>query len=226
MKKSIIALALLSSAALAAEIPTTTDIIDPTQTTGNGTVSWNTTSSGVSSSLSTWAFTFTVTENFSSTGTTTILSMTSTTNAQGSTIASGLGVKYDYDNTALTLSRANGTVLDSTNLLSVTSGATYTLAYDASTYTVYLGSSDGNYITYTFDSSSTVTTTLTSTVLRQWTNGGNVSTTITSVADLSSVSGDSAAFASYVTTGSVPEPATATLGLLALGALALRRRRA
>ncbi|MFM5883691.1 PEP-CTERM sorting domain-containing protein [Methanobrevibacter gottschalkii] len=224
MKKSIIALALLSSAALADEIPTTTDITDPTQTSGNGTVSWNTTE--VSSSLTTWAFSFTVSVNSSSTGTTTILSMTSGTNGNGDTIASGLGVKYDYTNTALTLSRANGTVLDSTNLLAVTSGATYTLAYDASTYTVYLGSSDGNYITYTFDASSTVTTTLTSTVLRHWTNGGNVSTTITSVADLSSVEGDSAAFASYVTTGSVPEPATATLGLLALGALALRRRRA
>ncbi len=32
--------------------------------------------------------------------------------------------------------------------------------------------------------------------------------------------------ATYVTTAAVPEPATATLGLLALGALALRRRRA
>ncbi|MCD7799329.1 MAG: PEP-CTERM sorting domain-containing protein [Akkermansiaceae bacterium] len=235
MKKSIIALALLSSAALAAEIPTTTDITDPTQTTGNGTVSWDTTSSGVSSTLTTWAFTFTMSVSSSAssaTGTTTILSLTTSTNGNGDTIASGLGVKYDYTNTALTLSRANGTVLDSTNLLAVTDGATYTLAYDASTYTVYLGSSDsGNYITYDLSSlissGTNVITTLTSGTLHQWTNGGNVSTTITSVADLSSVSGDSAAFASYVTTaGSVPEPATATLGLLALGALALRRRRA
>ncbi|MCD8071247.1 MAG: PEP-CTERM sorting domain-containing protein, partial [Akkermansiaceae bacterium] len=198
----------------------TTDITDPTQTTGNGTVSWDTTE--VDSPLTTWAFTFTVSVSSSAssaTGTTTILSM-----ASASTGASGLGVRYGYDNTKLVIGDGNSTL--SSSSIDVTEGATYTLAYDASTYTVYLGSSDGNYITYTFDSSSTVTTTLTSTVLRQWTNGGNVSTTITSVADLSSVSGDSAAFASYVTTGSVPEPATATLGLLALGALALRRRRA
>ncbi|MCD7798097.1 MAG: PEP-CTERM sorting domain-containing protein [Akkermansiaceae bacterium] len=231
MKKSIIALALLSSAALAAEIPTTTDITDPTQTTGNGTVSWDTTSSGVSSTLTTWAFTFTMSVSSSAssaTGTTTILSLTTSTNGNGDTIASGLGVKYDYTNTALTLSRANGTVLDSTNLLAVTDGATYTLAYDASTYTVYLGSSEGEYITYTFSSSPTTTVTLTSGSdgLHQWTNNATVVTTITSVADLTSIKGDSAAFASYVTTGSVPEPATATLGLLALGALALRRRRA
>ncbi len=229
MKKSIIALALLSSAALAAEIPTTTEITNYTQTSGNGPASWNTTE--VSSPLTTWAFTFTVSVNSSSTGTATILSMTTSTNTNGDTIASGLGVKYDYTNTALTLSRLNGNVLDPANLLSVTPGATYTLAYDASTYTVYLGNSDsGEYITYDFtsliSSGTNVNTTLTSGTLRQWTNSGSVSTTITSVANLSSVSGDSAAFVSYVTTGSVPEPATATLGLLALGALALRRRRA
>ncbi len=221
MKKSIIALALLSSAALADEIPTTTNITYYTGTS-NGTVSWDTTE--VSSTLdSSWAFTFTVTENpsaSSATGTTAILSM-----ASGSTGgAAGLGVRYDYDNTKLTFGGATSTL--GSGSIAVTSGATYTLAYDASTYTVYLGSSDGNYITYTFDSSPTTTVTLTSGVLRQWTNGNHVATTITSVADLSSVSGDSAAFASYVTTGSVPEPATATLGLLALGALALRRRRA
>ncbi len=219
MKKSIIALALLSSAALAAEIPATTNITNYTGTT-NGTASWNTTSSGVSSSLTTWAFTFTVSVTATDSSSKPLISMTAANSG-----ASGLSVvSTDGSYTTLTIGSGNSTLSDSS--IAVTSGATYTLAYDASTYTVYLGSSDGNYITYTFDSSSTVTTTLISDVLRQWTNGNHVSTTITSVADLSSVSGDSAAFASYVTTAAVPEPATATLGLLALGALALRRRRA
>ncbi|MCD8070454.1 MAG: PEP-CTERM sorting domain-containing protein [Akkermansiaceae bacterium] len=218
MKKSIIALALLSSAALAAEIPTTTNITNYTGTT-NGTASW--TDSEVSSPLYTWALTFTVTVKTADSSSKPLISMTAANSG-----ASGLSV-VSTDGSYTTLAIGNdATTTLSDSSIAVTDGATYTLAYDASTYTVYLGSSDGNYITYTFDSSSTVTTTLTSTVLRQWTNGGNVSTTITSVADLSSVSGDSAAFASYVTTGSVPEPATATLGLLALGALALRRRRA
>ncbi len=221
MKKSIIALALLSSAALADEIPSTTDITDATQTTGNGTVSWNTTE--VDSPLTTWAFTFTVDSSTTTSANKPLISMgTNGNNAVGLSVIT-------TDNNYATLSIGNGTELLSGSI-KVTEGATYTLAYDASTYTVYLGSSDGNYITYTFESSSDVTTTLTSGTLQQWTNtvsgAGTVSTTITSVADLSSVSGDSAAFASYVTTGSVPEPATATLGLLALGALALRRRRA
>ncbi len=227
MKKSIIALALLSSAALADEIPTTTDITDPTQTSGNGTVSWNTTE--VSSPLTTWAFTFTVDSSTATSANKPLISMgTNGSNAVGLSV-----VSTDGSYTTLAIGSGNGTL--SSGSIAVTSGATYTLAYDASTYTVYLGSSDGNYITYTFDSSSTVTTTLTSgeetststsSGLRQWSNSGTVVTTITSVADLSSVEGNSAAFASYVTTGSVPEPATATLGLLALGALALRRRRA
>ncbi len=227
MKKSIIALALLSSAALADEIPSTTDITDATQTTGNGTVSWNTTE--VSSSLTTWAFTFTVDSSTTTSANKPLISMgTNGSNAVGLSV-----VSTDGSYTELSIGSGNSTL--SSSSLTVTSGATYTLAYDASTYTVYLGSSNGNYITYTFESEPTITVTLTSgegasasssTGLRQWTNGGHVSTTITSVADLSSVSGDSAAFASYVTTGSVPEPATATLGLLALGALALRRRRA
>ncbi len=222
MKKSIIALALLSSAALADEIPSTTDITDATQTTGNGTVSWNTTE--VSSSLTTWAFTFTVDSSTTTSANKPLISMgTNGSNAVGLSV-----VSTDGSYTELSIGSGNSTL--SSSSLTVTSGATYTLAYDASTYTVYLGSSDGNYITYTFDPSSEVTTTLTSGTLQQWTNtvsgAGTVSTTITSVANLTSVSGDSAAFASYVTTGSVPEPATATLGLLALGALALRRRRA
>ncbi|MCC8021471.1 MAG: PEP-CTERM sorting domain-containing protein [Akkermansia sp.] len=221
MKKSIIALALLSSAALAAEIPTTTNITNYTGTT-NGTVSWDTTSSGVLSSLDTWAFTFTVTVKTADSSSKPLISMTAANSG-----ASGLSV-VSSDGTYTKLAIGNdATTTLSDSSIDVTEGATYTLAYDASTYTVYLGSSDsGEYITYDLGSSTTVITTLTSGTLHQWTNGGSVSTTITSVADLSSVSGDSAAFASYVTTGSVPEPATATLGLLALGALALRRRRA
>ncbi len=218
MKKSIIALALLSSAALAAEIPTTTEITNYTGTT-NGPASWDTTSSGVSSPLDSWALTFTVDSSTTTSANKPLISMTASGGG-----ASGLSV-ITTDNNYATLSIGNGTELLSGSI-DVTEGATYTLAYDASTYTVYLGSSEGEYITYTFSSSPTTTVTLTSGVLHQWTNTATVVTTITSVADLSSVSGDSAAFASYVTTGSVPEPATATLGLLALGALALRRRRA
>ncbi|MCD8070765.1 MAG: PEP-CTERM sorting domain-containing protein [Akkermansiaceae bacterium] len=45
-------------------------------------------------------------------------------------------------------------------------------------------------------------------------------------ADLATYWSGTAVDATYVTTAAVPEPATATLGLLALGALALRRRRA
>ncbi len=45
-------------------------------------------------------------------------------------------------------------------------------------------------------------------------------------ADLATYWSGIAVDATYVTTAAVPEPATATLGLLALGALALRRRRA
>ncbi|MCD7799559.1 MAG: hypothetical protein LUG84_09210, partial [Akkermansiaceae bacterium] len=60
MKKSIIALALLSSAALAAEIPTTTDVTYYTGDT-NGTVNWTPSLSGDDpDSLDSWAFTFTV----------------------------------------------------------------------------------------------------------------------------------------------------------------------
>ncbi|MCD8070031.1 MAG: PEP-CTERM sorting domain-containing protein [Akkermansiaceae bacterium] len=222
MKKSIIALALLSSAALAAEIPSTTEITNYTETTGNGTASWNTTE--VDSPLDSWAFSFTVTVNSTTTGSKPLISMgTNGSNASGLSVVS-------TDGTYTTLTIGSGNSALSSSSLTVSSGATYTLAYDASTYTVYLGSSSGDYITYTFESAPTTTVTLTSGTdssgLRQWTNTGTVATTITSVADLSSVSGNSAAFASYVTTGAVPEPATATLGLLALGALALRRRRA
>ncbi|MCC8021844.1 MAG: PEP-CTERM sorting domain-containing protein [Akkermansia sp.] len=55
-------------------------------------------------------------------------------------------------------------------------------------------------------------------------SGGNF--TRTYGADLATYWSGMAVDATYVTTAAVPEPATATLGLLALGALALRRRRA
>ncbi|MCD7798357.1 MAG: hypothetical protein LUG84_02975, partial [Akkermansiaceae bacterium] len=130
MKKSIIALALLSSAALAAEIPTTTDITNYTEATGHGTVSWTPSLSGDDpDSLSTWAFSFTVTVNSTTTGSKALISMTS-----ASTGASGLSV-VSSDGTYTKLAIGSAGAPQGSGTIEVTDGATYTLAYDASTYT-------------------------------------------------------------------------------------------
>ncbi len=182
-------------------------------TSSNGTITWDTTA--VDGTLTNFALTFSLDTN-SDNSEHTFIAM------GGGSGASGLSVSVDVNAgqpTVLILTTNNMGWITTTPVPTVewTAGQVYTLAVlDNKAYlwqgeeiptdlpTTYLDLSLSN-----FDG---LTTTLTSGTSKCWTNGGKNQVTIGTVTDISALS--------------VPEPAMASLSLLGLAALMMRRRRA
>ncbi|MCD7798307.1 MAG: PEP-CTERM sorting domain-containing protein [Akkermansiaceae bacterium] len=214
MKKTLIALACLSSCALAGTYTYTADSFGDAGTynarsltltetlTCDGTVNWSI--SG----------TFTVgTETANEWGT---ALLASTTNPFDDFYSNGFQFYLNSSNTfLLKFNNASGDDYAITQS-DIVSGDTvsYTLAYaaDTSKLTVTLEFTDAE--------TSEVTT---QTVAKTMSSDASISALSTSVVGLE---GWTLGDITVTVTSAVPEPATATLGLLALGALALRRRRA
>ncbi len=200
--------------------------IDSTLTSGNTSISF-----ADSTTLTSWAITFTLN---STTRTNDGGGVIITTTSSGTGGASGLGVSHVVSSGEHTLVLTNGSYSTSNTLgtssLSWSSGSStnqYVLAYNNANSTLYLSNlTTGTYIYYDC-SSLTTTVSLVSGNVKQWTNGAVELSTISTIADLSSIESNTTAFVSYITTGTVPEPSS--FGLLAgLGALAFvasRRRR-
>ena len=138
-------------------------------------------------------------------------------------------------NGSITLGEAsnNKTLLDSEKSITFAAGDVITMAYyDGKLYLGNTNETRQNYFEVT--PTTGMTTTLVSGTPRVWTNGQTTpvgKATIYSLENLTIPSGEKLDMATLMTTGVaqtmqlVPEPTTATLSLLALAGLAVRRRR-
>ncbi len=113
------------------------------------------------------------------------------------------------------------TIEDTSSLTSLDLSYTNSSSYSCTIYLVYQlnGEWERDYITLSQGETATLTVDLSNASLTSSTVYAAVSVTGTASYRTGTIS-------LTATSGAVPEPATATLGLLALGALALRRRRA
>lgn len=119
--------------------------------------------------------------------------------------------------------------------LSADSPVTLRFAFDAESDVAYLYNvGTGKYITATGLTGSYDFVSVSSTVTGMgdidgkamfWTDSGASAYKLLGVTDMSAIAGDNASFVSYLQTKTIPEPATATLSLLALAGLTARRRR-
>ncbi len=222
MKKTLIALACLSSCALAGTYTYTADSFSSTGA-GNNASSLTLTETLTCDGTVNWTISGTFTVGSTASNQYGVALLASTTNPFADTYSGGFQF-YLANGTEQTTNKDKFQVkLNNTNKNTyaitqsdITSGDTvsYTLAYaaDTSTLTVTLEFTDAE--------TSAVTT-------------RSAATTMSSDASISALSTSAAGLEGWTfgditvtVTSAVPEPATATLGLLALGALALRRRRA
>lgn len=152
----------------------------------------------------------------------------------------GLGVYVWYNSTGVTIAKDAGHLSGAEEILFPGNNkdnlpVTLRLAYDGVSDTVYLYCDETQALTSvnvaaTDDNGEAVHYNLKgatlgggqdqSGVATFWTDSGANHFTVISVTDMSSVAGDEKAFVRYI-----PEPAAATLSLLALAALSARRRR-
>ncbi|MCD7799418.1 MAG: PEP-CTERM sorting domain-containing protein [Akkermansiaceae bacterium] len=206
MKKTLVILLAAASSVFAAETSAffNDTLTNQSLTSGNASIYWDT--NEVESTLSSWTLTFTIT-SFSEGGHDILYTVYDATGATSSLVV------YVDSSYALTLATATGNVTTGLSVISAdtvtaAAGTEYTLSYDAATATASLSDSTSTYSVQV--TSEDIVTTLTSGTPRVWTSSRKIQVSLGTVSD----------------TAAVPEPATATLGLLALGALALRRRRA
>ncbi len=200
----------------------------------NKTMTWTTSGAdAIGSPVSSYMLTFTFDGFGNSTKKDGAMFTVSRNNSGGSI---GLGLAFDYDTTTatgtfnLSYNTDASTIVDlSTETLDLTAGHTYAFAYDSTTNTVYLAdTSTKKAVSHTLTDTSYTITALTSGASSLWTQGARVHMTIGTLTDMSVVNGSSASFLASVKAGqgmSIPEPATASLSLLALAGLAARRRR-
>ncbi len=243
MKKTIIALLALAGVAAAGTAPTVYDAYilqkDKTNTkitslTGTRGQIWF---NEDAATLSSWMIEFSLDKVTTKSNT---LFATDFGTAGQNNERYGLGVYTWYDYSGVTIGKNNNHYTGTANLLFPTNESgdkelpmTLRLAYDAVGDTAYLYCVESNAITsvktetdYTLKGSTVGGASDVTGVASFWTDGGVNNFSISTVTDMSSLAGNSVAFADYVkTTEYIPEPATATLSLLALAGLAARRRR-
>ncbi|MCD8070166.1 MAG: PEP-CTERM sorting domain-containing protein [Akkermansiaceae bacterium] len=223
MKKTLIALACLSSCALAGTYTYTADSFSSTGA-GNNASSLTLTETLTCDGTVNWTISGTFTIGSTASNEWGVALLASTTDPFADTYSGGFqfylanGTSQSATNKDKFQVKLNNTNKNTYALTQsdITSGDTvsYTLAYaaDTSTLTVTLSFTDAE--------TSEVTTQTASTTMG---SDASISALSTSAAGLE---GWTLGDITVTVTSAVPEPATATLGLLALGALALRRRRA
>ncbi len=235
MKKTLVIACSLLLAAVTAQAESLTlpsaDLLagsSATITTGNQALSWS--STDVASTLDSWMITFTLQE--SSTNTSSHWPAISVVGSDA------YGLSIMRNNNGDFLFSKGGTSTGSNPLsddvhLTATQGDTFAFAFDSVTNTAYLANiTDSNAITlvsYTLTSEEAVSlnTSLVSGTSRTWTNSGYQEFVFDKVTDMNQAA-TAGVFEVTLRNGGampIPEPATATLSLLALAGLAARRRR-
>lgn len=239
MKKTLIALMALAGVAVADSAPTVYDAYilkngatstKITELTGSRGQIWF---NEDAATLSSWMIEFSLDKL---NGGNSVLFATDFGTAGGGDERYGLSVYSWYDQSGVTIGKDNLHFNGAANLTFPSDPklpVTLRLAYDAVGDTAYLYCVETDVITsvttttdYALNGSTVGGGSDVSGLATFWTDGGSDNFTIHTVTDMSSLAGDSVAFADYVkTTEYIPEPATATLSLLALAGLAARRRR-
>ena len=239
MKKTIITLLALAGVAAAGTAPTVYDAyILQKDKTNNQITSLTSTRGQIwfnedAATLSSWMIEFSLDKM---NGGNSVLFTTSYGTTGGADERYGLSVYSWFDQSGVTIGKDNKHFTGAANLTFPSDPklpVTLRLAYDAVGDTAYLYCVETDAITsvatttdYALNGSTVGGGSDVSGLASFWTDGGSDHFTIHSVTDMSSLAGDSVAFADYVkTTDYIPEPATATLSLLALCGLAARRRR-
>lgn len=205
-------------------------------TSGNNVISWKTGDTVSTDTFDSWAITFTV-DQLTLTGTDYKPTISCATAANDASKAAGLAIAVKKDGQGCVLALANPSAAISAETLTFTSGQEYFFAYDSNTSTAYAGIVGGgsvdNMISCVVSDDSLVTS-FTSGTSRAFTSTATVRMSMGNGYDMAALSETefSNVMSNLVISGvvstaapAVPEPATATLSLLALAGLCARRRR-
>lgn len=240
MKKTIITLLALASVAGAVTEYTATFADSKTSelTSERSHIIFGDTTATTPLTLTSWMVEFSLTK-FSDAGT--LLAVTPSDPAAGSGVglrtngADGVGIMFSNSNSYYGNSKTDKIFVDSSKV-SATTPLTLRYAYDAKSNMLYLYDvTNEKIISHELEAELILSSVAANhdgsdvkNVTQFMTMSKKFNFTLSSVTDMSSLAGNDAAFVTYVktkTTVSIPEPATATLSLLALAGLCARRRR-
>lgn len=212
-------------------------------TSGNAAITWKANDSVISDSFDSWAIMFTVdqlTVNSLSTYKPVISCGFEDDGSNGRALGLTFAVLGNSANGyTLSLCKTSGgttSKIAGSSSLTLTAGQECFFAYDSTSHIAYAGIVGGGDVSnmISYEVTEDMTKAFTSGTSRAWTGGGTVQTTMVNGYDMTALSSEefTQVMNDLATTGTVdavspavPEPATATLSLLALAGLCARRRR-